>query len=215
MGPVQYARNGSVRLAFRVLGEPDAPALVSVFPSCATAVSRGAVNETMMAIAKPYLVRQEAKSLVFKMVFIAVASLLDCSVYPESSLVSLHRSDSDRSRHQPCPCEFLNLREIKKGQFQSCPPPPRSIAAATAKSIRTNKNQSSIINSRRFLKPRLSERSQEPAVSLAKVTQRQPLMVHRTGCWSRSSNCVRLVSRLLRRLRLPCQRLRRRNRLSI
>lgn len=30
MGPVQYARNGSVRLAFRVLGEPDAPALVSV-----------------------------------------------------------------------------------------------------------------------------------------------------------------------------------------
>jgi class 3 adenylate cyclase len=30
LGPVQYARNGSVRLAFRVLGEPDAPPLVFV-----------------------------------------------------------------------------------------------------------------------------------------------------------------------------------------
>jgi pimeloyl-ACP methyl ester carboxylesterase len=30
LGPVQYARNGAVRLAFRVLGEPDAPPLVFV-----------------------------------------------------------------------------------------------------------------------------------------------------------------------------------------
>ncbi len=30
LGPVQYARNRSVRLAFRVLGEPDAPPLVLV-----------------------------------------------------------------------------------------------------------------------------------------------------------------------------------------